>query len=62
MDVLTEDNNEHFPDFMQMQGVSDHQQIFNLSPLQIGVFLAFAPPVRGCSKLSAGQAPNYACL
>ena len=30
-----------------MQGVSDHQQVFNLSPLQVGAFLTFAPPVRG---------------
>ena len=50
MDVAQEDNNEHFADFMQ--GVPDHQQIFNLSPLQTGVFITFAPPVRGYIRIS----------
>ena len=45
MDELQEDNNDSFTDFMQ--GVTDDQQIFNLTPLQIGVFLTFAPPIRG---------------
>ena len=35
MDEMQEDNNDSFTDFMQ--GATDDQQAFNLTPLQIGL-------------------------
>ena len=45
MNETQEDNYDSSTDYMQ--GVTDSHKIFNLTPLQIGVFLTFLPPTRG---------------
>ena len=44
-EVNQSDAEENFGAFMQ--GVNEDSTIFHLTPLQIGVFLTFAPPMKG---------------
>ena len=55
MNETQQDNYDSSTDYMQ--GVTDSHKIFNLTPLQIGVFLTLLPPTRGWrqSRLSGDE-------